>query len=124
MAEGDKLAAHQDGKWKDWEILEPVEGPDGVRLAAKGVTSYFGTALGSVSSNCKYPEIAVALFDFLSSKEATNVQVYGPEGFGWRWTNEGVALDGGEPEYESLGMPDADEFDWIGNGFEKEYANK
>lgn len=124
MAEGDKLAAHQEGKWQDWEILAPVEGPDGVRLAAKGVTSYFGSAVGSISANCKYPEIAVALFDFLASEEATNVQTYGPEGYGWQWTEEGTALDDGTPKYESLGMADADEFDWIGNGFEKEYANK
>lgn len=114
-----ELLAHEDGEWQNWEVLAPVEGPDGVRLAAKGITSYFGSAIGSISANCEYPEIAVALFDFLATQEANNVQNFGPEGYGWQWTEEGTSLNGGTPKFESLVI--LDDFDWIGNGFEKEY---
>ena len=41
-----KLYGREDGKWQDWEVLEPVEGPNGVRLAARGRSLYFGSAVG------------------------------------------------------------------------------
>lgn len=112
----------QDGEWQDWAIMEPVAGPDGVRLAARNIQTYFGACIGSVSANCKYPEIAVALFDFLASPEASNVQAYGPEGVGWDWTTDGTSLGGGTPAYESYKY-DAEKYDWLGNGFDKEYTH-
>ena len=121
-AGGTEFWANQDGEWQDWAIMEPVAGPDGVRLAARNIQTYFGACIGSVSANCKYPEIAVALFDFLASPEASNVQAYGPEGVGWDWTTEGTALDGGTPAYQAYKY-DAEEYDWLGNGFDKEYKN-
>jgi len=120
-ADGKHFWSKQPGKWQDWAAFAPVAGPDGVRLAARNITSYFGSCVGSVSSNCKYPEIAVALFDFLASEEATNVQIYGPEGYGWNWTDKGTALSGGSPRYEDHTI--SADFDWIGNGFPKKYAN-
>lgn len=47
------------------------------------------------------------------------MQNFGPEGYGWQWTEEGTSLNGGTPKFESLVI--LDDFDWIGNGFEKEY---
>lgn len=113
--------ANEPGDWEDWEVFEPVEGSGGVRLAAKGLDNYFGSCLGSVSSNCKYPEIAVALFDFLASEEGTLVQSYGPEGTGWDYTSEGTSLAGGTPKYVKHTVPD--DYDWVGNGF-KDYTGK
>lgn len=121
-AGGTEFWANQDGEWQDWAIMEPVAGPDGVRLAARNIQTYFGACIGSVSANCKYPEIAVALFDFLASPEASNVQAYGPEGVGWDWTTDGTSLGGGTPAYESYKY-DAEKYDWLGNGFDKEYTH-
>lgn len=118
-ADGEHFWAKEPGEWQDWEVLEPVAGPDGVRLAARSITTYFGSSIGSISANCKYPVIAAALFDFLASEEGTNVQMFGPEGFGWAWTEEGTSLGGGTPKYETLGM--TEDFDWLGNGFAKKY---
>ena len=120
-ADGDHFWAKKPGEWQNWVAFAPVEGPDGVRLAARNITSYFGSCVGSISANCKYPKIAVALFDFLATEESTNVESYGPEGYGWNWTNNGTALNGGKPKYETHTVPD--DFDWIGHGFPKKYAN-
>lgn len=103
-AGGTEFWANQDGEWQDWAIMEPVAGPEGVRLVARNIQTYFGSCIGSVSANCKYPEIAVALFDFLASPEASNVQAYGPEGVGWDWTTDGTSLGGGTPAYETISM--------------------
>ncbi len=119
MAGGNEFWSNKDGEWQDWQVFEPVEGPDGVRLVARSIQSYFGNSLGSVSSNCKYPEIAVALFDFMASEEGSNVQCYGAEGVGWNWTNEGTSLGGGTPKFERYVVPD--DFDWIAAGFKKDY---
>lgn len=116
--------AGEEGRWENWTTLTPVEGPDGVRLAATAITSYWGSSIGSVSATCEYPEIAVALFDFLSSKEASMVQFNGPEGYGWDWTDEGISLSGGTPEYVKYEpMYLREDFDWIDNGFAENYPN-
>lgn len=120
-----KFTAQQEGRWQDWAILEPVEGPDGVRLASRQMSNYFGMGVGIVSSSCKYPEIAVALFDFLASEEGNMVQRYGPEGFGWDWVEDGdpeKSIGGVVPTYKRY--PLTEDFDWLGNGFDKEYKEK
>lgn len=120
-ADGTNFWSHKPGEWQNWDVLEPVEGPDGVRLAARSITSYFGSCIGCISKNCKYPVIAAALFDFLASEEATNVQSYGPQGVGWDWTTDGTSLGGGTPKYEKLTIPE--DYDWVGNGFAKNYEH-
>ncbi len=119
--ENSEFWANEDGAWQDWEILEPVEGPDGVRLAARSIQSHFGSCSGLVSSHCKYPEIAVALYNFMASHEASNVQFYGPQGVGWDFVNEGTSLGGGTAVFDHWPIPE--DYDWVGNGFAKNYAN-
>lgn len=111
----------KDGDWINWTALEPVAGPDGVRLAARDLNNYFGSALGILSTNCKYPEIAIALFDFLASEEGSLVQYNGPKGFGWDYVTEGTSLAGGTATYKSTRGNVGEDFDWLGNGFSKEY---
>ena len=98
-------------------MIEPVAGPEGIRLTAKGLDNYFGSSIGSISANCKYPEIAVALFDFMATEEGTNVQAFGPEGLGWDWTTEGTSLAGGTPTYQKYVIPE--DYDWLGNGWKR-----
>ena len=116
-----KFWANEDGDWQDWEVIAPVEGPGGVRLAAKGINDYFGSCIGCISEKCKYPEIAIALFDFLASEEGNCVQAFGPEGVGWDYTSEGTSLVGGTPRYQKHIIPE--DYDWVGNGF-KDYTGK
>ena len=119
--DGKNFWANKPGKWQDWTILEPVEGPDGVRLAAKSLTDYFGSCLGVVSASCKNPEIAVALFDFLASEEGTLVQSFGPQGLAWDYVDEGTALDGGTAKYANYKIDE--DYDWVGNGYKKAYGD-
>lgn len=121
FADGEHFWAKKPGDWQNWASFAPVEGPGGVRLASRGITTYFGSSIGSISANCKYPVIAAALFDFLTSEEGNNVQSYGPEGIGWEWTEEGISLGDGKPKYKTLVIPD--DYDWLANGFPKDYAN-
>lgn len=112
--------AQEEGSWQDWMALEPVEGPDGVRLAARSITDYFASCVGCISANCEYPEIVVALFDFLASEEGTLVQSYGPQGLTWDYVDGGTALNGGEAEWSSTPLPD--DYDWVGNGYKQDYG--
>jgi putative aldouronate transport system substrate-binding protein len=110
-----------DGSWSDWVCIVPVEGPDGVRLAARSNISYFASCSGVISKNCEYPEIVVALFDWLASKEGSLTQEYGPEGVTWDFVDEGISVSGDTAQYKTMALPD--DFDWIGNGFTKSYDN-
>ncbi len=120
-ADAGNFWGRQPGEWQNWAVFEPVAGPEGVRYAARGLNDYFGFAIGMLSANCKNPEIAVALFDFLASKEGTLVQAHGPEGITWNWTNEGTSLAGGTPEFEVMPFPE--DFVWADYGYDTEYAN-
>lgn len=111
-----------DGEWQNWEILAPVAGPDGVRYSGRCVQTYFEGCLGVVSSMCKYPEIVVALFDFMASEDAVHHIGGGPKGIGWDYTGEGTSLSGGTPTYEQYVIPD--DYDYVKDGgLSKTYAN-
>lgn len=103
-----------DGEWQNWEILAPVAGPDGVRYSGRGIQTYFEGCIGVISSTCKYPEIVVALFDFMGSEDAVHHIGGGPKGIGWDYTTEGVSLGGGTPTYESYTVPE--DFDYVKDG--------
>lgn len=101
----DELFAEQPGPYQDWTVLEPVAGPDGVRLAAYYPTDYFGTCCGVVSKDCKNPELAVKFFDLLASEEWTLTQQFGKEGIGWNYVTEGTSVSGDKATYEKLPAP-------------------
>lgn len=116
----DRFWTNEPGLWEDWQVFEPVEGPEGVRLSCRGIYNYFANAQGIVTKNCKYPEIAVALYDFLTTQEASLVQAWGPEGVGWRYNSDGIGLDGEASVWERL-IIDSD-YDWEAN-FGKDYTD-
>ena len=112
------------GEYQNWVALEPVEGPNGVRLAAKGLTTYYGGCLGVISKNCKNPEIAVALFDWLLNDEPTWVQAFGPKGITWDFVDGGPSLGGdNNATWKTTPVP-ADEIDWAGLGYDKTYNDE
>lgn len=116
------------GEYQNWVALDPVAGPDGVRFTSCTPDSYLGGTNGIVSANCKNPEIAVALFDWLASEENTLIQTYGPQGVTWDWVDGGNSVDGSPAKYIVYGTKDlkTDEngtIDWAAYGFEKSYDN-
>lgn len=115
--------AQKPGLWQDWTLLPPLKGPDGVQLAYTKLDNYFNTCAGLVSSDCEYPEIAVALFDLLASEKGNRVQNHGIEGVTWKWTTEMKSLSGGQSKWVKLipeitkedGTPD-----WAAYGYDVE----
>ena len=110
-----------DGTWSDWKCIVPVEGPDGVRLAARSNISYFASCRGVISKNCEYPEIVVALFDWLASKEGSLTQQYGVKGVTWDFVDDGISVAGETAKYKTMAA--ADDYDWIGNGYARNYEH-
>ena len=106
------------GDYQNWVALAPVEGPDGVRYAPTGQTSYFGGCNGVISKNCKNPEIAVALFDWLLNEEASLVQSYGPEGIGWDYVDGGPDVVGGNNARFKIYTFDTTTIDWSQYGYD------
>lgn len=110
------------GAYQNWVALDPVEGPDGVRLAASGLISYFQNCRGVVSKNCEHPEIAVALFDWLMNDDPSRTQSNGPLGIGWDYLETPVEEDGVQKLWQSHSV-DWDTFDWSQFGDGKAYES-
>jgi putative aldouronate transport system substrate-binding protein len=109
-----------DGKddWKDWTCLLPLAGPDGTQLCYQSNYDYFYNCNGLVTRDCAYPEVAVQLFDLLSSTEGTLVQSYGEEGINWTYANEddGEAMNDTVPLYQYIGTESSADVDANGTG--------
>lgn len=80
-----------DGTWTDWVCLPPLMGPYGTRMSYQSNYDYFYNCNGLITRDCRDPETAVQLFDFLASSEGNLVQNYGIEGVNWAWTTKASA---------------------------------
>lgn len=98
------LVTGEDNDWKDWTCLEPLEGPDGVRLTYQSDYDYFYNCNGLITRDCEYPEIAAQLFDLLCSTEGTLVQSYGKENVNWEYCSaeDGVTMNDTAPLYRYI----------------------
>ena len=90
--------------WSEWTCLPPLEGPDGTRFCYQSAYDYFYNCNGLLTRDCRSPEIAVQLFDFLAGSEGTLVQNYGREGVDWVWCapGEGQGINGAPALYRYL----------------------
>jgi len=113
--------AGEDGTWSNWYCIEPLQGPEGIRLTSREYMGQFGNCTGLISKNCDCPELVVALFDFLLTPEATLVQSYGVKGLGWDFVDEGIGVNGSPAVYKTMPF-DAESYDWAGNGYDKSYT--
>ncbi|HEY8362824.1 MAG TPA: ABC transporter substrate-binding protein [Tissierellaceae bacterium] len=73
---------------REYVAMSPLKGPNGVQYAAYYPFG-FSTGAFAIFSNCKYPEVAIRLADFLYTYEGTLLSTVGPEGVAWRWAKEG-----------------------------------
>lgn len=90
-------------KWEQYEPLPPLEGPDGQRVSAWNPYVGFQSGMTFISSNCKYPEVAFRLLDYLVSEEMTYRSALGIEGVHWVKAEEGEkGLDGSPALYKKL----------------------
>lgn len=87
-----------------WVALPPLVGPKGYSGALYNNEGYFGRGIGVVTKNCEYPELAVKLMDFMTERDVFVRLTGGPLGmkFDYCDESEGVALDGGKPQWKAL----------------------
>lgn len=92
------------GAWSEWTCLPPLKGPDSTRLCYQSAYDYFYNCNGLLTRDCREPEIAVQLFDFLAGSEGTLVQNFGEEGVDWVWCapDEGQGINGAPALYRYL----------------------
>ena len=102
-----------DGTWDSWALLSPLKGPDGVQYSYYQLTNYFGN--GWVSRSCENPNLAVQLFDFMTTPDLTIAQQYGPKDIGWEFVDGGTGVDGGTATWRRIlaeKFTEAGEPDW------------
>lgn len=78
--------------YNDYEVLGPLTGPNGTCTYTNQVLEDMWPDWFLVTKACKYPEIAVRLADYFYSTEGTYTAMYGPQGQGWRYNEEGKVI--------------------------------
>ena len=72
----------------DWELIMPLQRPDGTQQIAAAREFNCGTRT-FITSNCENPEVAIKWLDYWYSEEGRAWQnFYGQEGVHWEWANE------------------------------------
>lgn len=78
-----------------YDVLAPVEGPNGLRVAT--TDGHLPLLLvGAITKDCERPDIAMKWLDFWFSNEGMVMIDYGFEGVNWEWRDE-PAINGNVP---------------------------
>lgn len=72
-----------------WVHLDPLEGPDGVRLAAYNPWTGIGMGSGSITTASEKADVAMRWFDQFFDYELSLRARFGVEGRDWRWVETG-----------------------------------
>lgn len=82
-------------KWEQYQSLAPLKGPDGTAIAAWNPYIMYESGMLFISNQCKEPEAAFRLIDYLATTEGTYRSAFGVEGEDWRMAEPGeLGLDG------------------------------
>ncbi|MBQ6805388.1 MAG: hypothetical protein IJP04_12090 [Clostridia bacterium] len=74
-------------QWTDWEVIEPLQRPDGTQHIA-GRREFNVGARTFITSNCENPEVAIKWLDYWYSDEGRAwSNFYGQEGKHWEWAD-------------------------------------
>lgn len=88
------IAGGDSGRYKDYQAIEPLIGPNGVRQTPKKAPEYSGNSF-SITRNCKNTVAAIRWADWFYSMEGALSSQYGLENEGWQRASEGqTGLDG------------------------------
>ena len=71
-------------KWEQYQSVAPLRGPSGKAIAAWNPYAQYQTGIASITKDCKYPEAAFRLIDYIATPEGTLRTAEGVEGNGWR----------------------------------------
>lgn len=88
---------------KDYDVVPPLKGPDGVQLAGYSVGAGDGQFVITNKATKEQQIAAVKLADFLWSEEGTVLQSWGFEGEGWKKADSSQKDYNGQPaKYEVI----------------------
>ncbi len=91
----------EDGRYLNWEIMEPLEGPEGVKQVAD--TAQHASLFAFLTSSCEHPEVAVRWVDYGYSTEGNlAVGSNGIPGVAWVVPENGEMGYGGVPATFSI----------------------
>lgn len=86
---------------KDYQILPPLKGPDGVQLAGYTVGAGAGQFVITNKATKEEQIAAIRLADYLFSEEGTIMTTWGFEGEGWKKSDNGAKdFNGNEAKYD------------------------
>ncbi|MGH2557797.1 MAG: ABC transporter substrate-binding protein, partial [Thermomicrobiales bacterium] len=85
------------GRWTGYVAAAPLEGPEGVRIAAYDPYRPIFPGAFVITSACEQPELAFRWADGLYDLETTMRAVEGVPGEHWRWAEAGEIGNNGEP---------------------------
>lgn len=90
-----------DKRMDEYKVIGPIAGPDGTKRVITNNDGY-SCAPGAfvITKNCKYPEAAFRLGDYMCSEEASMSAKLGEKDVDWTAADEGSVSN-----YEELGIP-------------------
>lgn len=84
-------------RWTDYVAVEPLEGPNGVKLTKYTPDSIYAAGM-SITDKCEYPDVAMALADLLYTEEMSIMNFDGVEGVDWQFVDDTTKMGvNGEP---------------------------
>lgn len=90
-------------RWEQYQPLPPLTGPSGTVVAAWNPYVIYQTGMTFITSECKEPEAAFRLIDYLATKEGSYRSALGIEGINYRKAEIGeLGLDGKQALVTSL----------------------
>lgn len=96
------IAGGDSGRYKDYQAIEPLIGPNGVRQTPKKAPEYSGNSF-SITRNCKNTVAAIRWADYFYSMEGALNSQYGLENVGWKRAEEGqTGLDGNQAIFVAI----------------------
>jgi putative aldouronate transport system substrate-binding protein len=82
---------------KDYDVILPLKGPNGVQLTAWNPTATVSTGEFAITKACKCPEVAMRWIDWFFTTEGGLRSRIGIEGKQWRWAKpEEKSVTGGK----------------------------
>ena len=95
--------SEESGRWKDWKMVSPLEGPTGLRQCPYDIYMPISPQGMLITNECTKPEVAIRFVDFMYNEEATLRNAWGALGECWRWAEPGErAIGGGQAMFVQL----------------------
>jgi len=90
-------------RWHQYDSLLPLEGPSGQRITDNNLYLKYNPNFVVITSNCKYPEVAMQFIDYFYSEEGTVRSVLGREGIDYKYAEAGQkGFDGSQAKYVQI----------------------